>query len=546
MIILMIVLTILNCTNEKLKNRITNLTKGKQENDLLIKAVENNDVSMFKKVIKSVDDVNITDDYGRNLLIIAASNCNTEIMYLLTDKKLNIDINSVHSGNTILTIATNSWYQELKENFAKVGLENERIYSTDEEQKNIVEHLLKLGADPNFCDTFSNPLYFAVLNGLEKVVQVLLNNGADPSFKFLSDRSAPLGPFLKYKDHLIPFAASGLNVNQCDEEFARRGRIIKLLLDNSVYFPHNIIDSCDEKTMNFLRQQLFSPQNYKIYYSLYTIEEILNKLEQEIKELDQTEELSNVENIKEKKIEELKGFTLLLENNNDTEKNNLLDIISNNINAREALVRIINDGHILALEHLFYLDIRSINEEKINNITNILNTKYNDKTIFMYILSKYLNVRREYLSKMNNHNNDLKDTILGLKLEKERFDNFINVIKEKLNIFQLSKDSTFNNYIFRFLSDKELDEISKISNSKSIFDLNIFEQNNILTSLNEKDREKVQSIIGILSSLHELYSECEILDNKIKEDEKNKEIIKERDKCLYLISKAKAFFDNFI
>jgi hypothetical protein len=116
-------------------------------------------------------------DYTESSLINAVRNGNVDIVKKCLVKGLNPDIKEGLLNNPILYIATSKGY------------------------KDIVELLLKYGADPNIKNNDATPLLLASSRGDKEIVELLLNHGADPNFKNKYD-DTPLyqASRKKYKD----------------------------------------------------------------------------------------------------------------------------------------------------------------------------------------------------------------------------------------------------------------------------------------------------------------------------------------------------------
>ena len=172
---------------DELINRILKAQKIKK-NDILLKAISNNNIEQVKEIIKSGVDLNIQNKNGVTPLMASE---NFEITKLLLENGADPNLQT-QIGNTALMILTRlrpnylDILNLLLENGADPNIKNSYAESAlyiavDRNKIGLVKLLLENGADPNIVNSAgSNPLFNT--DNLE-ILKLLLENGADPNFK---------------------------------------------------------------------------------------------------------------------------------------------------------------------------------------------------------------------------------------------------------------------------------------------------------------------------------------------------------------------------
>jgi ankyrin repeat protein len=131
----------------------------KERGEMLILAVQENNIKAVKKLIKNGADLNNTDAYGRTALMYAVVRSDVNmvkelVMYYGTDPNARDN-----DGRTALILC--SWLE-------------------DERGSDIADRLIKAGADPDIADNkHMTALIWAVYEGKENTAKVLIDAGAD-------------------------------------------------------------------------------------------------------------------------------------------------------------------------------------------------------------------------------------------------------------------------------------------------------------------------------------------------------------------------------
>lgn len=158
---------------------------------LLHFAIKHENAAAIKELLRNKADPNITDYLGNTIFHFVASN-EKKFKYLELFSTKNININAKNiSGETAIYIAVKSMSEYAVEKLIKLGAKvkgdvNEgRILFLALRNKNILEMLLKLGADPNLSiNKFSKRLLSLVASSAKniEVAELLIKYGADLNY----------------------------------------------------------------------------------------------------------------------------------------------------------------------------------------------------------------------------------------------------------------------------------------------------------------------------------------------------------------------------
>lgn len=164
-----------------------------ERTNLLIQAIDNNNVEQAKACIKLGADVNatVTDKYGdtRPILIHAICKENKEIAEQLIKAGTNVNAKTDDGGTAIMSAASFG-LKDIAEQLIKAGANvnakadggwTALMYAAgNNEAKDIVELLIKSGADINAKNEHdSTALIYAARNGNIKATELLIKAGAD-------------------------------------------------------------------------------------------------------------------------------------------------------------------------------------------------------------------------------------------------------------------------------------------------------------------------------------------------------------------------------
>ena len=221
-------------------------------NTVLIIACKENKTEIVQLLLKNKADVNIQDDEGDTALIIACENGYKDIVQLLLENK-DTDINKQNiDGNTALIMAcyNKDIVQLLLENKADLNIQNETgntalIYTCNNGYKDIVKLLLENKADVTIQNILGNTaLFYAFEKDHKEIVQLLVNS---VKLELLLTKNVTLDKLLinacnnGYKD-IVPILLSKIeNLNEEDKDgktalicACENGYkdIVQLLLDN--------------------------------------------------------------------------------------------------------------------------------------------------------------------------------------------------------------------------------------------------------------------------------------------------------------------------
>ena len=128
--------------------------------DGFFSVIEKGNIDKVKKYLDHGYDLNIKNDSGETPLHLASEKGYKEIVELLLKKGADPNIKNVYAGLSPLYLAS------------------------VEGHKDIVELLLKYGANPNIkSDSEETPLHWASIEGYKEIVELLLNHGVDPNIK---------------------------------------------------------------------------------------------------------------------------------------------------------------------------------------------------------------------------------------------------------------------------------------------------------------------------------------------------------------------------
>lgn len=153
----------------------------------LIRAIQNGDTSMVKKLLELETDINGTDEKGNTPLVTAINSGNKDIATLLLDNGASLDA-STKSGVTPAMAAARMGdsllLDRLLENGAKINQMDRKgyfalTYAVQSGCVPCVSMILKRGAKPNQPDgNGRTPLLVSASKGDLKVCELLLKNGA--------------------------------------------------------------------------------------------------------------------------------------------------------------------------------------------------------------------------------------------------------------------------------------------------------------------------------------------------------------------------------
>ena len=156
---------------------------------VIFDAVEKGDLEKVKELIESGIDINIQDDSGDTLLIVALENKHTEIAYYLLDNGANADVlgfdnhialhvavelNDLKCLDAVLSKTTDLEVLSYGEFGTPL---HTACFGSNEE---VVRKLLDKGADIDALDNYARtPLHIACMEYQESLANFLISNGAD-------------------------------------------------------------------------------------------------------------------------------------------------------------------------------------------------------------------------------------------------------------------------------------------------------------------------------------------------------------------------------
>lgn len=136
--------------------------------DKALSSLYKNDRESFNEAIVELDDINYQDKDGRSLLIYAVLENDIDLVEALINRGAKVNLND-NNGWTALHFAA-----------------NEHLVA-------ITKLLIKKGADVNAKDSYGNTVIWRAVfasKGRGEIIELLLDNGADPSIVNDSDVSA--------------------------------------------------------------------------------------------------------------------------------------------------------------------------------------------------------------------------------------------------------------------------------------------------------------------------------------------------------------------
>lgn len=127
-----------------------------------------NDRTSFDEAIAELDDINYADNEGRSLLMYAVLENDIEVIRTLIDKGANVNLHD-NNGWTALHFAASEYLVT------------------------VVKLLIDKNANVNAKDSYGNNVIWRAVfssKGRGEIIQILLNNGADPNIANNSNVSA--------------------------------------------------------------------------------------------------------------------------------------------------------------------------------------------------------------------------------------------------------------------------------------------------------------------------------------------------------------------
>jgi ankyrin repeat protein len=165
--------------------------------DTLI-AVRNDDTQKVERFIERGMDVNTADNNGTTLLMYAARNGNVELLEYLLKIKPNLLIKNRY-GETSIMLAALQGHLDCVKTLAKAGAAinpggegwTPLSYAAFAGQADIAAYLIEQGALVNErAPNSMTPLMLAARNGHIKLLQLLLDNHADPTLTTTDGKTA--------------------------------------------------------------------------------------------------------------------------------------------------------------------------------------------------------------------------------------------------------------------------------------------------------------------------------------------------------------------
>lgn len=175
----------------------------------------------LKKIIEDKNQVNMRNNYGQSLLMVAAIEADFEMVKYLTNQGAMLDARD-YEDNTVLHFAVESGnfkmlkflvdnLEKKQKKMAEEAKEAAEEEVAEEEEKPVVEVINRQGM---------TPLHIAAEMGHIEIVKYLIDKGADPEIRNRGDNNTPLdlalaAGNLKIVKYLV---AAGANPNTTDNQ----------------------------------------------------------------------------------------------------------------------------------------------------------------------------------------------------------------------------------------------------------------------------------------------------------------------------------------
>lgn len=165
------------------------------DNDIrpLFVAAENGHLDVVKALIKANANLNLGIANGATPLFVAAQKGHLAIVNELIAAGANIDLARVDDGVTPLIMSVNNGHPNVVSTLIKAGAKINlamrngctSLIVAAQSDLDVVRELINAGANVNLAMMDgATPLFVAAKNGNKEIIELLFNNGADPTFAY--------------------------------------------------------------------------------------------------------------------------------------------------------------------------------------------------------------------------------------------------------------------------------------------------------------------------------------------------------------------------
>jgi ankyrin repeat protein len=539
-----------------------NVKNNNKETGLII-AVQKGNVKIVKSLLDAGANVNAKNKHEETALIIALQIDNVEIVRLLLNAGADVNVKNKHE-ETALIIAVK------KENFlivklllnagADVNAKNKHeetglIIAVQKDNVAIVKLLLNAGADINHKSKYfgsaliESVIYNRVRYNSVRIVKLLLDAGADVNsvgsngetalykivrnsninaelLELLISKGADVNILNNNSESLLEVASQ---INKEEEKIAK----VKVLLKYMVISFSDL----NKRFINEIKNVIYTEEKRSVYSSYYDIEKSKEDLRSiynsKLNKINNGEEKETIKSNMEKEIIKNKLTAL-----NDLKASMNYDEMNDRY-IKSIIIDLINNGYVYAVKNI--LDTNNIENALAQNANNVekaskqlpkipLNIEFKDKTIFEYIVSKYLATsnaysqntikRVEHNYKITKISEEMKKTlgyddrqlseeeILGLKIIKNKYKELIDIILNNTDTYKFikSEEDKNNIYLSRYI-DKLL-FVNDINSLKNVLCLNKITdlKRELINILKIRDNNNMSIMMKLLTHLDDLYN----------------------------------------